>query len=392
MSHLSARVAGNPRADLRSRGARRAFSYHASMERQPMRMRGVVFDGPAQPTRIEELALDPPGEGEVLVRMAAAGVCHSDLHVVDGEWERPTGIVLGHEGSAYVEDVGPGVDNVRPGDLVVLSWTAPCGRCAACARGQPWLCSEPAGSGHRMREADVRLRRPNGSAVGVYSGIGTFGTRQVVAASAAVPVDPRTPPEIAALIGCAVTTGVGAVRATAGVQPGESVAVIGLGGVGLSAVMAAVDVGARPVVAIDTSEEKLELAARAGAHRALTPEAATEAAGTDHVLECIGLVTTIELAVELVRPGGTVTLVGMTPQGDRASFDVYRFVDDGKRILGSNYGSAVPERDFARIASEYVNGRLPLDLLVTERIGLEDLDRAFVAMREGRGARRVIVP
>jgi S-(hydroxymethyl)glutathione dehydrogenase/alcohol dehydrogenase len=213
----------------------------------------------------------------------------------------------------------------------------------------------------------------------------------VVARSAAIKVDPRTPPEIAALIGCAITTGIGAVRNTAKVPAGESVTVIGLGGVGLSAVMGAAAAGAHPIVAIDASPAKLELAVRAGAHQSLLPEEVTQVAGTDHVLECIGLKQTVELAIDLVRPGGTVTLVGMTPQGHRASFDVYRLVEDGKRIIGSNYGSAVPARDFPRIAIEYLDGKLPLDLLITERLRLEELDRAFDAMRRGDGARRVIV-
>lgn len=353
--------------------------------------RGVVFDGPGRPAEIEGLHLDPPQRSEVLVRMAAAGVCHSDLHVVDGDWERPAGVVLGHEGAAWVESLGEGVTGLEPGDLVVLAWTAPCTACAACERGEPWLCATPDGAGHRLTPEDVRLHRPTGEPVGAYSGIGTFGEHQVVARSAAIKVDPRTPPEIAALIGCAVTTGIGAVRNTAQVKAGESVIVIGLGGVGLSAVMGAASVGARPITAIDASPAKLELAVRAGAHRSLLPEEASQAAGADHVLECIGLLNTVEQAIDLVRPGGTVTLVGMTPQGHRASFDVYRLVEDGKRIMGSNYGSAVPARDFPRIAVEYLDGKLPLDLLITERIRLEELDRAFAAMRAGDGARRVIV-
>jgi S-(hydroxymethyl)glutathione dehydrogenase / alcohol dehydrogenase len=356
-----------------------------------MTTRGVVFEGPGRPLRVEELVLDRPGRNEVRVRMAAAGVCHSDLHVADGEWERPTGVVLGHEGAAWVESVGEGVAGLEPGDLVVLAWTAPCGSCVPCGRGEAWLCATPDGSGHRLAPELQRLHRPGGEAIGAYSGIGTFGAHQVVAASAAVRADPKTPPEIAALIGCAVMTGIGAVRNTAGVAPGESVVVIGLGGVGLSAVMGAAAVGAAPITAIDTSAAKLQLARAAGAHRALLTADADQAAGADHVLECIGLVRTVELAVDLARPGGTITLVGMTPQGDRASFDVYRLVEDGKRILGSNYGSAVPERDVPRIAQEYLDGRLPLDLLVTERIGLEGLDGAFAAMRRGDGARRVIV-
>lgn len=358
---------------------------------EPIGVRGVVFDGPDRPARIEDLVLDPPQRNEVLVRMAAAGVCHSDLHVIDGEWERPAGLVMGHEGAAWVERLGEGVEGLEPGDLVVLAWTAPCGRCVACDRGEPWLCTTPEGSGHRLAPELQRLHRPGGEPVGAYSGIGTFGERQVVARAAAIRVDPRTPPEIAALIGCAVTTGVGAVRATAQVRPAESVTIIGVGGVGLSAVMGAAAAGAHPITAVDASPAQLELAVQAGAHRTLLAEEAAQAAGSDHVLECIGLVKTVELAIDLVRPGGTVTLVGMTPQGQRASFDVYRVVEDGKRIIGSNYGSAVPSRDFPRIALDYLEGRLPLDLLVTERIGLEGLEAAFGAMRRGDGARRVIL-
>ena len=194
--------------------------------------RGLLFEGPGRPLRVAELTLDPPGEGEVLVRMVASGVCHSDLHVVDGDWSRPTGVVLGHEGAAVVESLGPGVSaGLRPGDLVVLAWTAPCDRCASCRRAEPWLCADPRGSGHRLAPDLVRLRRPDGRAVGVYSGIGTFGERQVVSAEAAIPIDGRTPPQVAALIGCAVTTGVGAVLETAGVRSGESVVVVGLGDV-----------------------------------------------------------------------------------------------------------------------------------------------------------------
>ena len=187
------------------------------VEGKPISTRGVVFRGPGAQPRIEELSLDPPQRGEVQVRMAAAGVCHSDLHVVDGEWERPAGVVMGHEGAACVEEIGDGVTGLEVGDLVVLAWTAPCASCASCRRGEPWLCTRPDGSGHRLAPELVRLHDRSGGPVGAYSGIGTFGERQVVAASAAIKVDPRTPPEIAALIGCAVTTGIGAVRNTANV-------------------------------------------------------------------------------------------------------------------------------------------------------------------------------
>ncbi|MET1232422.1 MAG: zinc-binding dehydrogenase [Candidatus Limnocylindrales bacterium] len=376
-------------------------------------LQGLVFSGSGRPLVIETLQLDPPGPGEVAVRMLASGVCHSDLHVVDGEWERPPDVVLGHEGSALVTDLGPGVaerfPDLAPGTLVVLAWTAPCGTCTPCLRGEAWQCARPVGVGHRLREDLVRVHRGDGSPIGTYSGIGTFGSAQVVAAEAAIPVDARTPPEVAALIGCAVTTGVGAVLETARVRPGESVVVIGLGGVGLSAVMGAVLAGAGFIVALDTAREKVELARSLGAHatvRVLPDDPAGTLAlvrstleraghggeiGADHVLECIGRPSTVELAVDLARPGGTTTLVGMTPQGERASLDVYRFVEDGKRLLGSNYGSSVPAIAFPRLARLHLEGRLPIDRLISERIGLDRVDEAFAAMRRGDGARRVIV-
>ena len=359
-------------------------------------MRGLVFSGTGRPLGIERLELDEPRQREVSVRMVASGVCRSDLHVVDGDWERPANVVLGHEGAAIVEAIGPNVTGLSAGDLVVLAWTAPCGACRACQRAQPWLCTRPRGGGHRLHEADVRLHRPDGTPVGVYSGIGTFGERQVLAQEAAIPIDPTTPPELAALIGCAVTTGIGAVLNTAGARAGESVVVIGAGGVGLAAVMGAALVAAAPVIVVDTNPDKLELARRAGATHAVH---ASDAAGVvdltdggaDHVIEAIGLTETVEQAVDLARPGGTITLVGMTAQGRRATFDVYRFVEDGKQLRGSNYGSATPAVDFPRIATWYAEGRLPLDLLVTKRIGLEGVEDAFAAMRRGDGARRVVV-
>ena len=376
-------------------------------------MRGPVFHGPGRPVTIESLVLDPPGPGEVSVRMLASGVCHSDLHVVDGDWKRPEDLVLGHEGSAVVSELGPGVSerfpDLAPGTLVVLAWTAPCGTCPACRRGESWQCARPVGAGHRLSADLVRVRRGDGTPIGTYSGIGTFGTAQVVAAEAAIPIDPRTSPEVAALIGCAVTTGVGAVLETARVRPGDSVVVLGLGGVGLSAVMGAALAGAGIVIGLDVIREKVELARQLGAQAAvrilpddpagtrslvratLTRAGLPDEGGADHVFECIGRPATVELAMELARPGGTITLVGMTPQGERAGLDVYRFVEDGQRLLGSNYGSSVPAIAFPRLARLHLDGRLPIDRLITERIGLDGLEAAFAAMRRGEGGRRVVI-
>ncbi|CAN5699220.1 Zn-dependent alcohol dehydrogenase [soil metagenome] len=360
-------------------------------------VRGAVFTGPGERLAIEKLVLDAPGRGEVLVRMLASGVCRSDLHVVDGEWERPAGVVLGHEGAGVVEALGEGVQGLAVGQLVVLAWIAPCTRCSLCVRGESWLCTDPRGADHRLTADLVRLRRGDGAAMGVYSGIGTFGSAEVVAAEAAVPVDPRMPPRIAALIGCAVTTGVGAVVNTAHVGPGGSVVVIGAGGVGLSAIMAARMTGADPLIAVDSVPAKLALSLQAGATDALLVGDAAKViaglhgGGADHVLEAIGTAETIEAAIDWTRRGGTTTLIGMTPQRERAALDVYRFVEAGKRLLGCNYGSAVPARDFPLICSWYLEGRLPLDLLVTETIALEEVDAALGAMRRRDGARRVII-
>ncbi len=209
-------------------------------------------------------------------------------------------------------------------------------------------------------------------------------------------VDPRTPPEVAALIGCAASTGIGAVRNTAGVRPGESLVILGLGGVGLAALLAAVEAGARPIIAVDLEASKRALALTLGATLAVEPVAllgsasALPAGGPDHVLECVGVAESAELALQVVRPGGTVTLVGMPVMGATAAIDVYRFVEDGKRLLGSNYGSCIPARDFPRTAADAVSGRLPLAALVSRSILLDDIDAAFAAMRRRDGARRVV--
>ncbi|HZC32563.1 MAG TPA: alcohol dehydrogenase catalytic domain-containing protein [Candidatus Bathyarchaeia archaeon] len=371
----------------------------------PTSIRAAVLDRPGVPTRVETLDLDPPGVGEVRVRMVASGVCHSDLHVRDGEWERAGPIVLGHEGAAVVDELGPGVDaqnpGLHPGMLVVLAWLIPCGICRACRAGKVWLCSASPSYTHRMPSGRAALHRPAGGGdVLTYSAIGTFAERQNVPAAAAIPVDPATPPEIAALIGCCVTTGVGAMTKTADIQPGSSVAVIGLGGVGLSCVIGAALAGASRIVAVDRIQAKLDLARSLGATDTVlagSDDAATLAAirdltdgGPDVCAEAIGLPRTIELAIASLPTGGTALLVGMTPFGIRASFEAFPFVDGGRRIIASNYGSADPVVDFPRYASLNLAGRLPAERLVTSRIGLDGLEDAFAAMRRGEGVRAMI--
>ena len=368
-------------------------------------MRAAVLARPGTEARIEELELDEPRAGEVRVRMLASGVCRSDLHVRDGEWERPGPIVMGHEGAAIVEALGPGVDaaptGLGVGRLVALAWLIPCGSCRSCLAGRTWECPVSPSYTHRMPDRTSRLRRPrDGAEVLSYCAIGTMAEAQVVPAAAAIPMPDGTPPAVAALIGCCVATGVGAVTKTAGMEPGASVAVIGLGGVGLSAVMGATLGGASRVVAVDRVAAKLDLAREVGATDVVLAsgdDAATVAAirdatdgGPDVCVEAIGLRSTIEIAVASLPVGGTALLVGMTPFGLRASFEVFPFVDGARRIVGSNYGSAVPAVDFPRYAELHLAGRLPVERLITARIGLDGLEAAFERMRRGEGVRSVI--
>ena len=364
-------------------------------------MRAVVLESPGEVTRVEDLALRDPGPGEVLVRIAASGVCHSDLHVRDGEWQRPGPIVLGHEGAGWVEAVGAGVERPRVGDFVALSWYYPCLRCRHCQSGAQWLCEESGSLQHRLPDGSTALRRNDGTEVPSYLAIGTMAEATVTAASAAVSLPSSMPPEVAALIGCCVSTGVGAILKTAQVPAGASVCVIGLGGVGLSAVMGAVIAGASRIVAVDRVPTKLDTARELGATdtiRAGDDPATTNTAirsathgGPDFCVEAIGLRATVDQAIDVLPPGGTAVLAGLTPFGVRASFEVFPFVDGSRRILGSNYGAAVASVDFPRYADLFLAGRLPIDRLVSHRIGLDDVETAFEAMRHGQGLRHVIV-
>ncbi len=411
-----------------------------------MLVRAAVLEEVGRPAVVRELELIEPRAGEVRVRMLASGVCHSDLHVRDGEWDRPTPIVMGHEGAGVVEAVGPGVTTPRVGQLVALSWLIPCGICRSCRRGQVWACPDSPSYRHTLLDGEVAFRssRPppppaygviplenetadaippgndaiasngepppsaarNEPAIGTtdsirsYCAIATMAEASVVPAVAAIPIPDGVDPAAAALVGCCVTTGVGAVLKTAQVPAGASVAVIGLGGVGLSCVMGAVVAGASRIVAIDRMAAKLDAARAVGATDTVLagdePSATLDAVrdltdgGPDYVFEAIGRASTAELAVEMLPVGGAAVLVGMTPIGDRASFEVYPFVDGSRRILGSNYGFADPSVDFPRYAGWILDGRLPVERLIDRRIGLDDVEGAFDAMREGRFVRQVI--
>lgn len=362
----------------------------------------VIEQAGAEPS-VERLGLDDPHPGEVLVRMTASGVCHSDLHVRDGHWERPGPIVMGHEGAGVVEAVGDGIDPRLIGRPVALSWYAPCLRCRECQRGRQWLCTGSPSLRHVQTDGTTRLVRPDGTPVLAYLSVGTMATAQVVPGSAIVPLPGGVPPEVAALVGCAVSTGVGAVLNTAAVPAGSTVAVIGLGGVGLSCVMGAVLAGARRIIAVDLSRAKIDLAGELGATHWVQVDEANPAGavdairtaagdrGPDFVFEAIGLPATVEQAIEVLPPGGTAVLVGLTRFGERVSFEAFPFVDGGRRIIGSNYGSTTAAIDFPNHVESFLAGRLPIDRLIGRRIRLGDIETAFDHLRAGDVARQVIL-
>ncbi|GGV43568.1 alcohol dehydrogenase catalytic domain-containing protein [Streptomyces spectabilis] len=348
-------------------------------------MRGVVFDGRSVEV-VDDLEVREPGPGEVLVAVAAAGLCHSDLSVLDGTIPFPVPVVLGHEGAGVVEAVGPGVTHVVPGDHVALSTIANCGACAECHRGRPTMCRKAIGM------PDRPFAR-GGTPLYQFAANSSFAERTLVKAVQAVRIPKEIPLASAALIGCAVVTGVGAVLNRAEVAYGDSVVVIGTGGVGLNVLQGARIAGARPIVAVDANPDKEAVARQFGAtHFLPSAEGVAQAlpTGADHVFECVGRVELARQAVDLLDRHGQAVLLGMPPAAAEASFVVSSLFLD-KSILGCRYGSSRPQRDFALYAELYLAGRLLLDELVTRTYGVEDFARARADAEAGRVARAVMV-
>jgi S-(hydroxymethyl)glutathione dehydrogenase / alcohol dehydrogenase len=364
-------------------------------------VRVAVFGGPGQPVRVTEVELAPPGPGEAEVAIAAAGVCHSDLHIVLGEWPHPVPVVLGHEGSGVVTAVGAGVTSLSPGDHVVLSWVPACGQCRYCRRGRPAQCqvsAEVVSPGGVLPDGTSRLRA-GGEPAYHYLGVSSFAERAVVAESGAIRVRQDAPLELAALVGCAVATGVGAVRNTAGVPPGATVAVIGCGGVGLSCVQGARLAGASRIVAVDVVAGKLAVARRLGATdgvhadgrpvvaalRELVPE------GLDYVFDAIGKIETTEQAIAALGLGGSAVVVGLPPSGKQARFDPLALAEADQRILGCNYGSITPQRDIPQLVDEVMRGDLDLEPMVSARRPLAEAAEALADLRSGRALRQLLI-
>ena len=366
-----------------------------------MRIRAAVLERTGAPLEVHELELAPPGAGEVLVRLHASGVCHSDLNAIDGTAETRCPAVLGHEGAGVVEAVGPGVRRVAVGDHVALSWAPSCGECAECLRDLPQLCSTawPAMGTGGLMDGTTRLSR-GGKPVYHYSFLSTFAEACVVPERSCVPIPRDVPFAIAALVGCAVTTGVGAVWRTAGVRPGDRVAVIGCGGVGLSALIAAVAVGAEPVVAVDATASKLDVARELGATGGVlwagSPEATAEAirevsgGGVDYAIEATGRPEAMLAAFLSTRPRGAAVLIGIPREDAVLPLPAVTIPRLERRVLGSIYGSSRPERDFPQTLELYRSGRLPLDRLVSHKLPLDEVGRAFELMRSGEALRVVL--
>jgi len=360
-------------------------------------MKAAVMRATKAPLTIEEIDVGAPGPREVLVRTVATGVCHSDLHVLEGALPNPVPTVLGHEPAGVVEEVGSAVTHVAPGDHVIGCLSAFCGTCEYCLAGRPNLC-----------EGEATLRRPDepprlskdGAPIVQFVHLSAFAERMLVHENALVKIRKDMPLDRAALIGCGVTTGLGAALNTARVRPGRTAAVIGCGGVGLSAIQGCRIAGAARIIAVDTAEWKLDLARRLGATDVVhaSPDqnpvarvAEMTAGGVDYAFEAIGLPATVRQAVRMTRKGGTTVMVGVVPAGVNVELPGADIVLREKSVLGCMMGSNRFRTDMPRYVDLYLDGRLKLDEMITARLPLERVNEAFETMRKGAAARSVIV-
>jgi S-(hydroxymethyl)glutathione dehydrogenase/alcohol dehydrogenase len=365
----------------------------------PIQTRAAVLREYDAPLSVEEIALDEPEAGEVVVRLAASGVCHSDLHMFDRAFKMPLPMVLGHEGAGVVERVGADVRSVAPGDHVVLAWIPSCGRCRYCAAGRPGLCADRQGVERQEGTIRTRLHDAQGQGLRQLLDTAAFAERVLVREEGVIPIDADVSLEVAALVGCGVLTGVGAVVRTARVEPGSTVAVFGAGGVGLNVIQGAVLAGAARIIAVDLRPAALELARRFGATEAVNasdPETGDPAkavrrltgGGVDYSFEVVGLPATIAQAWESLAPGGRAVVVGLTPQ--RSDVTLRADFLSEKALLGCIFGSSIPRVDVPRALSLYRNGRLKLDELVTRRYPLSAVNEALDALRAGGAGRGII--
>ena len=353
-------------------------------------MKAAVFRSVSEPVRVQDVALRDPGPGEVRIAIKAAGLCHSDLSVIDGTIPYPTPVVLGHEGAGIVESVGVGVTAVKEGDSVIVSTLAHCGRCSKCDVGRPTECK------NAPSPKDQRPFTVDGTPAFQFANASVFAEYTVVREQCAIRIDPRVPFDRAALIGCGVMTGFGAVVNRAKVETGATMAVFGVGGIGLNCVQGGVMAGASKIIAVDVMRQKLEWAERFGATHTIDaskddPVAAIKdltGGGADYTFEAVGSIPVIRQALEALGAGGTLTIVGVPKVGSSYEFVVHALYQN-KAILGCRYGAARPQRDFPMLAELYLGGRLKIDELITRHYRLDEFDAALEDLRQGQLARGV---
>jgi Zn-dependent alcohol dehydrogenase len=368
----------------------------------PRRIRAAVCERPNGGLRIEDLELSDPGPAEVLVRIDAAGVCHSDYHYLTGDLVSRMPVVPGHEGAGVVEEVGAQVTAVRPGDPVALMWRPRCGRCHYCLTGRPALCRSGAihAASGGLQDGTTRLHRPGGEPVHHLMGVSCFAEYAIVSDRALVPIPADVPPEIAAITGCAVITGVGTVLNAVGPCAGRGLVVFGAGGVGLSVVMGAVLAGAYPIVAVDMVTDRLSAATGLGATHVIDAGsddvaealAAIDPDGLDFAVEAIGRPATLRQAFDALRPGGTLVAIGLGAAGQEVSLPLNPLVQKERRVVGSLYGSANPQVDVPRLLALYQAGRLPIDRLVGAHYPLDRIGDAVADLIGGSVGRGIVIP
>ncbi|WAP56729.1 S-(hydroxymethyl)mycothiol dehydrogenase [Streptomyces sp. S465] len=355
-------------------------------------VRGVVAPGKGEKVRIETIVVPDPGPGEAVVKVQACGVCHTDLHYREGGINDEFPFLLGHEAAGVVESVGDGVTEVAPGDFVILNWRAVCHECRACRRGRPWYCFNTHNAGQPMTLTD-------GTALTPALGIGAFAEKTLVAAGQCTKVDPSASPAAAGLLGCGVMAGIGAAINTGNVQRGDSVAVIGCGGVGAASVAGARLAGAAKIIAVDLDERKLDWARSLGATHTINAKSAdvveavqglTDGNGADVVIEAVGRPETYRQAFYARDLAGTVVLVGVPTPEMKLELPLLDVFGRGGALKSSWYGDCLPSRDFPMLIDLYQQGRLGLDAFVSETIGLEDIEEAFAKMHRGEVLRSVV--
>jgi NDMA-dependent alcohol dehydrogenase len=351
-----------------------------------------------KPVVVEQISIDAPKRGEVTVKLGACGVCHSDLSAINGTIALPLPLVLGHEGAGVVEEVGEGVTDLAPGDHVIFSFIYMCGKCRFCVAGRPVLCLEQGKALTTPLEGTTRAHDAKGAPLGIFSGCGAMAEYATVSAENLIKIDPKIPLDCAALVGCGVTTGVGAVFNTAKVEPGSSVAVFGCGGVGLSVIQGALIAGARRIIAIDTLAPKLEMAKKFGATDTIVfnedPVKEVKkitAGGPDYAFECVGSGELAATAYRAIRRGGLAVVVGVAKPSDSTAIRTMTLPFEEKTITGSYFGSCVPRVDFPRMLALYMAGRLKLEELITRRYPIAEAPQAFADLQAGKNARGVIV-